>query len=176
MIYSQIPIIGFQFKKDTVLWKVTCTPVKICYHFREACCFHVLPFRQISMLLFLPHYMMSRPSRKNLKSHTISTSFCLVYFLVVFEPPLFAYLSSAFGLIFGYLTEQNAKIMKLLTGKHTDSMMQSFLSKQSIIRRPKLNILNTHAHHQARDCARTAKMTMYNHFCYYACLMNAYWL
>jgi hypothetical protein len=23
MIYSQIPIIGFQFKKDTVLWKVT---------------------------------------------------------------------------------------------------------------------------------------------------------
>jgi len=46
MIYSQIPIIGFYLKKNTVLWKVTlCTPVKICYHFREACCFHVLPSR-----------------------------------------------------------------------------------------------------------------------------------
>jgi len=80
------------------------------------------------MLLFLPHYIMSRPSRKNPKSHTISTSFCLVYFIVVFKPALFAYLSSAFGLIFGCLTEQNAKIMKLLTGKPTDSLM-SFLSK-----------------------------------------------
>jgi hypothetical protein len=46
MVYSQIPIIGFYFKKNIVLWKVTlCTPVKICYHIREACCFHVLPSR-----------------------------------------------------------------------------------------------------------------------------------
>lgn len=120
--YSQIPIVGFYFEKNTVLWKVAlCTPVKICYHFREACCFHVLGSN--SMLLFLPHYMVSRPSRKNLKSHTISTNFCPVYFLVVFEPALFVYLGSAFGLIFGYLTEQNAIIMTLLIAKPTNSLM-----------------------------------------------------